>query len=51
MLGVNVKELDKLTTEQLQGIYNESTQPRLSTILTHLGRKLPKAEKPKENKK
>ena len=48
MLSLNLKELDKLTTEELQMRYNETTQPRLSTILSHLGRKLPKSEKAKK---
>lgn len=44
-IGYTVEALSKLTTEQLEGMFNDKTTPTLEMVLHKLGRKKSRKKK------
>ena len=44
-INYNLDELRKMTTEDLEKVFNEKTNPTLSTVLSKIGRKEVKKKK------
>ena len=47
-VSYNLEALKKISTEELEKMYNENTKPTLKMVLKKINRKMPRKEKPKK---